>query len=154
MGKFFVMMLTLLSTPFSATGQVLSIDHTRDLALQNTVQTFLDERLTANQLEAELRSYIEQFETRPYKVRTLKIDWQKVPQERMFAFAKVSARITATPTEAFFRGELSAAQAAVKIAPFFLIWPAYGMDPPSADSLSRQLTDELLENIRRFAGVD
>jgi hypothetical protein len=153
-GKFLVVMLMLLFTPFSARGQMLSIDPTRDLALQDTVQAFLDDKLTANQLEAELRSYIQQFEARPYKVRTMKIDWEKVPQERMFAFAKVSARITGPPTAAFFRGELTAAQTAVKIAPFFLIWPGYGMDPPGADSLSRQRTDELLEKIRTFAGVD
>jgi hypothetical protein len=153
-GKILVVMLMLLFSPFSARGQMLSIDPTRDLALQDTVQAFLDDKLTANQLEAELRSYIEQFEARPYKVRTIKIDWEKVPQERMFAFVKVSARITSPHTAAFFRGELTAAQTAVKIAPFFLIWPGYGMDPPGADSLSRQRTDELLEKIRTFAGVD
>jgi hypothetical protein len=153
-GKFLVTVLTILSTPFSVTGQVLSMDPTRDLALQDTVQAFLDDKLTANQLEAELRSYLEQFEMKSYKVRTMKIDWQKAPQERMVAFAKVSARITGPFTAAFFRGELSAAQAALKIAPFFLIWPGYGLDPPGPDSLSWQRTQELLENIRAFAGVD
>jgi hypothetical protein len=153
-GKFLIMVLTLLFTPSSATGQILSIDPKRDLALQDTVQAFLDDKLTANQLEAELRRYIQQFETRPYRVRSLKIDWLKVPQERMFAFSKVSGRITGPPTAAFFRGELSAAQAALKIAPFFLIWPGYGMDPPNTDSQSRQRTDELLEKIGAFAGID
>ena len=152
--KFLIMVLTLLFTPYSAIGQVLSIDPTRDLALQNTVQAFLEDKLTPEQLEAELRSSIEQFEARPYKVCSLKIEWEKVPQERQFAFVKATARITQPPIAAFFRGESTAAQAAVKIAPLFLIWPGYGMDPPGADSLSRQRTNELLEAIRSFAGVD
>ena len=131
---------------------MLAIDPTRDLALQDTVQAFLDDKLNENQLEAELRSYIEQFEATPYKVRTMKIDWQKVPQESVFAFVKVFSQITDPAMAAFFKGELSAAQAAAKVAPFFLLWPGHGMDPPSADVLSRQRTDELLENIRAFAG--
>lgn len=154
MGKCLIMVITLLFIPFSATGQMLAIDPARDLALQNTVQAFLEDKLTTNQLEAELRNYIQQFEAKPYKVRSMNIDWQKVPQERMFAFAKVSVRITEPPTAAFFRGELTAAQAAVKIAPFFLMWPGYGLDPPNADSRSRQRTDDLLGKIGAFAGID
>jgi hypothetical protein len=117
-------------------------------------QAFLDDKLTTNQLELELRRYMQQFETKPYRVRTLKIDWEAVPRERTFAFAKVSARITGPPAAAFFRGELSAAQAALKIAPFLLIWPGHGIEPTNTDSLSRQRTDELLKQIRAFAGID
>src|SRR5262245_9616685 len=141
-------MLTLLFTPLPLAGQVLSIDSARDLALQHTIQAFFDDKLTANELDAELRNYIQEFEAKPYKVRPLKIDWEKVPLERVLAFVKIYSRITGPPITAFLRGELSAAQAAVKIAPFFLIWPGHGMDPPGADSLSRQRTDELLESIR------
>jgi hypothetical protein len=153
-GKFLVVMLTLLFTPFPARGQLLSIDPARDLALQHTIQAFLDDKLLANELDAELRNYMQEFEAKPYKVRSLKIDWDKVSEERTTAFVKVTSRIRQPPIAAFFRGELTAAQAAVKIAPLFLIWPAYGIDPPGADSLSRQRTDELLESIRAFSGWD
>jgi hypothetical protein len=154
LGDVLIVAVTLLFTSFSAMGQMLAIDPARDLALQNTVQAFLDDKLTTNQLEAELRDYIQQFEAKPYKVRSMNIDWQKVPQERMFALAKVSFRITQLPTAAFFKGELTAAQAAVKIAPFFLMWRGYGLDPENADSLSRRRTDQLLEEIGAFAGID
>jgi hypothetical protein len=151
-GKLSLIALSLLSSPFSVMSQVLAVDATRDLALQNTVQAFLDDKLTASQLEAELRSYVGQFEARPYKVCTMKIDWQKLPQESVFAFVKVYSRITGPPIAAFFNGDLSAAQAAAKVAPFFLIWPGHGLDPPGADLPSQQRTNELLESIRAFAG--
>jgi hypothetical protein len=41
-----------------------------------------------------------------------------VPQERLFAFARVVAAITMPVQQAFLKGELTPAQAALKMAPF------------------------------------
>jgi hypothetical protein len=106
--------------------------------------------LTANQLETDLRSYAREFEARPYKVGTAKVDWEKVPQDRMFAFAKAVSDITHSPVAAFFKGELTASQAALKVAPFFLMWPGYDMDPPSPTPLAQKQTEELLAKIGEY----
>ena len=119
-----------------------------------TLSAFLDGTLTASQLETELRAYAREFEARPYRIRPAEIGWDQVPQERQLALVKVCARITGPATEAFFKGELSAAQAAVKIAPLTLIFPGYGIDPPNTGAMSRQRTDELMAEIRAFAVVE
>jgi hypothetical protein len=80
------------------------------------------------------------------------IEWDKVPQERLFAFVRVTSGLITPVQQAYFRGELSAAQAAVKMAPFFVMWPGYGIDPPADDPLSRQRTEDLLGKFREYSG--
>jgi hypothetical protein len=70
------------------------------------------------------------------------------------ALFEVCARITSPAYAAFFKGELSAAQAAVKIAPLTLIFPGFGLDPPNTDVVARQRADELMDAIGAFADVE
>jgi hypothetical protein len=147
-----LLVLTLIAAvPGRAAAQSLHIDAARDLGLLTSVRGFLEGALSAAQLETELREYAREFEARPYKVGVAKIEWDKVPQERLFAFMRITSRLNAPVHEEYFKGELSAAQAAIKIAPFLLMWPGYGMDPPANDPLSRQRTEHLLATIREYS---
>ena len=133
-------------------GRFLATDPSRDLALHATVQAFLNSTITVDQLETDLRGYAREFEAGPYKVGAAKIDWEKVPQDRMFAFVRAASNITHPTIAAFFEGELTASQAALKVAPFFLMWPGHGIDPPSATALAQEQTEELLAKIREYGG--
>lgn len=151
--KTLVALVLVVAAPCYAVAQIVQIDRARDSGLHAIVRGFLDGTVPANQLDIDLREYARAFEANPYKVDTANIDWEKVPQERMFAFVRAASRITQPSLEAFFKGELSASQAALKIAPFFLMWPGYGMDPPGTDLVSRQRTDELLARIREYTAT-
>jgi len=151
LGRSALLALTLLiAIAVDASGQILMPDPSRDLALHTTVLAFLNSTLTAAQLETDLRSYAREFEARPYKVGDPHIDWSKLPQDVLFAFARVVATITHPAIAAFFKGELTAGQAALKVAPFFLIWPGYGIDPPSPTPLAQKQTEELLAKIVEY----
>jgi hypothetical protein len=108
---------------FQAAAQTLEIDPARDRAFHALVQAFLDDTVTPEQLDTDLREY-------------------------------VAARITLPAQQAFFKGELTAAEAAVKMAPFVLIWRGYGMDPPDASPLTRERTQELMREIGEFAASE
>jgi hypothetical protein len=140
--------------PFRTTGQPLAADRGRDVALQATLRAFLDGTLTASQLETDLRAYAREFEAKPYRIRTANLRLEQVPQERQLALVEVCVRITGPAHAAFFKGELSAARAAMKIAPLTLIFPGFGLDPPNADAVSRQRADELMDAIGTFADAE
>ena len=133
-----------------ASARNFATDQSRDLALHTPVQAFLNGTITAEQLETELREYARAFEAHPYKVGVAKIDWQKLPQPRLFAFARAVSRMTHPALDAFYKGELTASQAALKVAPFFVMWPGYGIDPPSATALAQEQTTELLAKIGEY----
>jgi hypothetical protein len=141
----------IIAMPCHAVGQTVHIDPARDLALHTTIRGFLDGALPEGQLETELRDFARAFEAHPYKMGTAKIDWEKVPQERLFALVRVTDRITSPAQQAFVKGELTPIQAALKMAPFFLIWPGHGMDTPPDDPILRRRTDELLADIHKFS---
>jgi hypothetical protein len=151
--KILVALILIVGAPCYAVAQTIQIDRVRDLALHAIVRGFLDGTVPADQLDIDLREYARAFEANPYKVETANIDWEKVPQERMFAFVRATSLITQPSLEAFFKGELSASQAALKIAPFFLMWPGYGIDPPGTDLVSQQRTDEVLARIHEYAAT-
>jgi hypothetical protein len=124
----------------------------RDRILYARLNEFLEGKLTSDQLEVELRRYGQDFAVQPYRVKSAPIDWQKVPQDRLMRFVELIGRIIAPPQQAFFRGELTATEAAKAVAPFFLLWRGYGMDPPpDADALWHQRADELLRLISEYA---
>ncbi len=150
MGKALVALTLVVTAAARTAGQALEADPARDLALHATVRAFLDNTISASQLDTDLREYARAFEARPYKVRPAPIDWKSVPQERTFAFMRATARITAPAQQAFFKGELTAQQAALKMAPFLLIFAGYGIDPPPDDPLARPRIDELLAEIRKY----
>jgi hypothetical protein len=152
-GKLLFVLTLITAVPGAAAGQSLHIDAARDLGLQTSIRGFLDGTLSATQLETELREYAREFEARPYKVGVANIEWDKVPRERLFAFLRVMSRLDAPVHEKYFKGELSAAQAAVQIAPFLLMWPGYGMDPPTDDPLSRQRIEDLLAKVREYSAL-
>ncbi len=151
--KTLVALVLMVAAPCYAVAQIVQIDRARDFALHAIVRGFLDGTLPANQLDIDLAEYAHAFEADPYKVGTANIDWIKVPQEQIFAFMRGTSRITQPALEAFFKGELSASHAALKIAPFFLMWPGFGIDPPGTDLVSRQRTDELLARIREYSAT-
>jgi hypothetical protein len=148
--KTLVALILIVAAPSYAVAQQLEADPARDRPFHNAIRAFLDGAMPLEQFEAELRDYARGFETAPYKVDVAKIDWGKVPQDRMVAVARAMSRITNPVLEAYFKGEVSASEAAKKTAPFFLVWPGYGMDPPAADSISRQRTDDLLAGIAQY----
>ena len=140
----------IVAVPLCAAAQETQVDPARDAALLATISAFLDDTLNPTQLESELREYSRAFEIKPYKVGIAEIDWKKIPQERLFAFARVTARITAPTQQAYMKGELTAGEAALKMAPFFLMWQGYGIDPPSDDPAARARIDALLVEIGKF----
>ena len=150
MGRTLVALTLMLAAAPRASGQELQIDRARDLALHATVRAFLDNTISASQLDADLREYARVFEARPYRVRPAPIEWEKIPQERTFAFMRATARITGPAQQAFLKGELTAEQAALKMAPFFLIFVGYGIDPPPDDPHARLRIDELLMEIGKY----
>lgn len=141
----------LLASTRDASAQDLRIDSARDLALHGAIQAFLDGSATATELETELRAYAGAFEARPYKVRSALIDWEKVPQERLIAFIRITARITQPTLEAFLKGRMTPVEAARRTAPFFLLWPGYGMDPPDDTPSARARINELLDAVLMFS---
>jgi hypothetical protein len=143
----------LLAVAIDASGQVLLNNAERDRPLYTSVLAFLNETITANQLEADLREYARAYEAKPYKVGRATIEWTKFPQERLFALLRVIAAITGPAYEAFNKGELTVAQTAVKVAPFFLMWEGYGMDGPPGDSAARLRIDELLAEVHKFSAT-
>jgi hypothetical protein len=145
--------IAIVAAMFQAPAQTLEIDPARDRAFHDLVRAFLDDKVTAEQLDTDLREYARQFEARPYKLRTGAIEWETVPQARLFRFAEITARITSSAEQAFFRGELTAAEAALKMAAFFLIWRGYGIEPRDA-SLARERAQELMRKIGEFAASD
>jgi hypothetical protein len=130
----------------------LLADAKRDRPLYTSVLAFLNEKTTANQLEADLREYARAFEARPYKVGRQPIEWMTFPQERLFALLRVIHSVTGSAHEAFTKGKLTAAQTAVRVAPFFLIFEGYGIDPATDDALSRVRADELMDEIQVYSG--
>ena len=150
MEKTLVTLALMLAATLPASGQGFTIDPARDLALTATIRAFLDDNLTADQLERDLREYAREFEARPYNVGTANIDWEKLAQERLFAFVRVLAAITMPVQQAFLKGELTPAQAALKMAPFFLMWSGYGMDAPPGEQAARARIYELLLEIGKF----
>lgn len=153
MGKCSLFVLTLvISIAFDVSGQDLATDPSRDLALHTPIRAFLDGALTSDQLETDLREYARAFEARPYKVGGATIDLEKTPQDKLFAFARAVSGLTHPVLAAFFKGELTASQAALKVAPFFLMWPGYGIDPPASTPLARKQTAELLAKIGEYRG--
>jgi hypothetical protein len=126
----------------------LEADPARDEVLRTAIQAFFEDRITSDQLEQRLREYGGRFEEKPYKVAPAAIDWMKVPQECIFALLRVTSRIIEPTQQAYFNGEVTTAQAAVRIALFFLIWPGHGMDPPKdADPATRQRVEQLMRAI-------
>ena len=116
------MLALIIAAPLCAAAQEIDADPARDTALHATIRAFLDDVLSPAQLEAQLREYSRAFEIKPYKVGVAEIDWKKIPQERLSAFARVAARITAPTHQAYLKGELTATEAALKMAPFLLMW--------------------------------
>jgi hypothetical protein len=150
--RLLVTLAFLVAVAGDVSAQVLLADAKRDRPLYTSVLAFLNDTITINQLEADLREYARAFEEKPYKVGRSPIEWMKFPQERLFALLRVIATITGPAHEAFTKGELTAAQTAVKVAPFFLIWEGYGIDPPTDDALSRVRADELMDEIQVYSG--
>jgi hypothetical protein len=131
---------------------LLQPDPVRDRVLHIAIQEFVDKTLSSEQLEPRIREYITQFESKPYKIGGARIEWQTVPQEWLYAFTRLLARIVEPTQRAFVQGDLTVSEAALRLAPVFLIWGGYGMDPPpNADVATRQRISELMEKIAEFA---
>jgi hypothetical protein len=152
--RLLVTLAVLLGVTADVSAQILLTNPERDRPLYTAVLAFLNDTISATQLEADLREYARAFEARPYKVGRERIEWMTFPQERLFAVLRIIGTITAPAHEAFTKGELTAAQTAVKVAPFFLIWQGYGIDPPTDDALSRVRTDELVDEIGVYSGPE
>jgi hypothetical protein len=118
--------------------------------VERLVRDFLDGQRTADELSNGLRDYALRPDIGLRAFSAVNIDWEQVQQERLVAFMEVSARITGPTLESFFAGEISVDDAAVQVAPFFLMWHGFGIDAPAdADSswLERweQLTQRIVE---------
>lgn len=154
MGKTLVALMLILAAPVLALGQALQIDAARDRALTTSVRAFLNDTITADQLERELREFARNFEAKPYKMVPAPVAFDAVPQDRLFAFVRIVSRVIGPAQQAFLKGEVTAQQAALKMAPFFLIWGGYGMDAPQDDPGARARIDELLVEIGKWAAGD
>ena len=140
-----------IAVPSIAIGQTLHPDAGRDRVLETVLRAFIDETISEEQLDRDLREYARAFEARPYKVRPAPIEWEKVPQERLFAFMRAIARIMAPDQRALLNGELTVSQAALKMAPFVLISMGHGMEADPDDPRARIRIDQLLTEIRKFS---
>ena len=153
-GKSLVALVATLFTTADVFGQALPIDAARDRALVTPVRAFLNDTITADRLERELREFARAFETKPYKMFPAPIAFDAVAQDRLFSFVRVVSRVIGPSQQAYMKGELTAQQAALKMAPFLLIWGGYGMDAPPNDPVARVRIDELLSEIGKLAASD
>jgi hypothetical protein len=125
--------------------------NTRDLALRAIIESALNATISTTQLETDFRTFARDFETRPYKIGDVGIDWEQVPQERIMALFRVIQPIIAPAHEAFAKGEISVEQAALKIAPFVLIGRGFGIESDDPDPRAQQRAAELMSKISDYA---
>jgi hypothetical protein len=144
---------SMLAVTNTVSAQPLEPNADRDQAFHSTIRQFLDNKLTTAQLEVQLRERLRQFEAKPYRVSVAPIERSAIDQERLVAIASVLGALARPTIAAWTKGELTVVQAAVKIAPLFLVWAGYGLEPANGAILlfSERPADELLEEIGKFA---
>jgi len=109
------------------------------------IQQFFEGSTTIEQLNSAIDAYARQFEAKPYKVGRITIDLAKVPEDRLRAWEQVVFRLIGPTLRAFKDGTITPAQAAVKVAPFVLVFGGpYGFDRPGPNH-SEELTQEISE---------
>ena len=123
----------------------------------NEVERLIREFLDGKQTPEELRDGLCDYALRPdiglQAFIAVKIDWQQVPQERLFAYIEVSSTIIGPALESFFAGQLSVDEAAAQIAPFFVMWEGFGFDPPAdGDPKWYERREALTEKITELYG--
>jgi hypothetical protein len=99
--------------------------------VERAIREFVDGHLTSDQLSDELRNCAERPELGLRTFRRARIDWGQFPQDCQFqVFQTVNALIDPI-LKRFFSGQVSAAEAATQVAPYFLLWGAFGIQPPA-----------------------
>ena len=143
----------LLAAFLQGTGQPLIIDPARDLLLHSPIKQFFEGARTCDELDRELRKFAREFEAKPYKVGKISIDMSKMPEDLIAKYLEVVTRIIGPTLERFTKGDISAADAAIKVAPFVLVFGgAYGFDPqPGEDPTWFARSQALTLQISAFA---
>ena len=147
-----VLGLLILGVLLQGAANILEPDASRDRALHVPIQEFLLGNLTDWEFEAQLREYGRQFALKPYKLSRITMDLKKVPSGHLDRYMEVMLRIIVPPLRAFLKGELTAEETAMKVAPFVIIVGSYGFGSEGSDArpdLAR--LDELTRKISQFA---
>jgi hypothetical protein len=121
--------------------------------VERLIREFLDSKQTPEELRDGLYDYARRPDLGLQAFIAVNIDWQRVPQERLFAYLEVSSKIIGPPLGSFFAGQLSVDEAAAQIAPFFLMWGGFGLDPPAdADPKWHERSEALTDKITELYG--
>jgi hypothetical protein len=140
------MSVGILAALLQNSGEPLAADPNRDRMLHVPIQEFFEGLATVAQLSVALDEYARQFEAKPYKVGRIGIDLSKVPENRLNTWSEVLLRLIGPTLRAFMDGTITPAQAAVKVAPFLLVFGGpYGFDPATGPHQSEELTREISE---------
>lgn len=150
----FLASVGILAALLQNTGGPLSADANRDRMLHVPIQDFFEGLLSIEQLNSAMDEYAQQFEAKPYKVTRIVIDLAKGSENRLRAWEQVVLPRLIGPTRrAFKNGTITPAQAAVKVAPFLLVFGGpYGFDVRSDAAHDwAQRSEELTKEISEFA---
>ena len=113
--------------------------------VERLIWGFLEGRRTAKELSVALRDCALSPDIGLRAFVAVNIDWKQVGMERMLAVAEVIGEITSPVLESFFAGLISADEAAVQVAPFFLMWRGFGLDAAADDDPNGRIRAEELE---------
>jgi hypothetical protein len=143
----FIVSVGILAVFLQNLGGPLAADLSRDRMLHVPIQDFFEGLITVERLNSAMDEYAREFETKPYKVGRIAIDLAKVPENQLRAWAQVVLPRLIGPTlQAFIHGTVTPTQAAVKIAPFVLVFGGpYGFDSATGPHLSQELTQKISE---------
>jgi hypothetical protein len=137
-------------------SQELKPDTVRDEALRQRLQDFVAGTATIKEIEVSLRQFASDFETAPYKMRWSPperpyVDVAALSEEKTKSIFILIARLTLPIQRSYFSGQLGAMEAARKLAPFYFLFPGYGLDPPpDADQVWYQRRDDLQKELSKL----
>jgi hypothetical protein len=119
--------------------------------VERLIRDFLDGKQTPEELRDGLCGYALRPDIGLHAFTSVNIDWQQLPQERLFAYFEVTSKIIGPTLESFFAGQLSVDDAAVQVAPFLLLGGGFGFEPPpDVDPKWHERSEALTEKVAKL----